>query len=100
MLEIYLKTIAEIRNKVLSLIEKERTTDFNGQNNTESLMRLTEFALSETDRLFQLAAGLPGEDEMLYRCKFLMVEALEDLRLSFEERYSGGPAPGRHVLAD
>ncbi len=86
-MKIYLETIENIKTDVLSLIEKERKVQVSGQNNTE-LVSLTEFALGETDRFFEQVIGLPGKDEESYRCRLLMIEALEDLRESFEKRFS------------
>ncbi|HWI54700.1 MAG TPA: hypothetical protein VNT57_03340 [Desulfobacteria bacterium] len=88
MLEIYLKTIGDIKTAVLSLIEKERNAGADWQNKTQSPLSQTEFALSETDRFFEQVISLPGDSEELYRCRHLMIEALEDLRESFENRYS------------
>ena len=93
MLEIYLKTIEDIKKAALSLIEKERNTGICRQDNKETLVCKTELALGETDRLFEVVMGLPGDDEELYMCRHLIIEALEDLRESFENRFCADRGP-------
>lgn len=72
--EQYLQTIKHIRSTILNLIEYEKK----GQEPN----KLTK----EVDMLFEHVISLQGESADLYRCRLMMIEALEDFRISIESR--------------
>lgn len=82
--EQYVQAIDHVRSTVLNLIEAEKK----GQ--------APEVLVNEIDVLFEHIITLPGDSDILYRCRLMIIEALEDLRLSFEARRApqndhGGP---------
>lgn len=72
--EQYLQAINHVRSTVLDLIESEKKD------------LASEVQINEVDRLFEHVINLPGESAAFYRCRLMITEALEDLRVSFEAR--------------
>lgn len=82
--EQYLQAIHHIRSTVLNLIESEKR----GQE--------SEVLINEVDSLFAYVINLPGESYALYRYRLMIIEALEDLRISFEARRMQDSHHGLH----